>query len=489
MVKSANVGKMPVGCAAFVAAWLAVGGGAAHGGGFYVPEIGGRAVSMGGAMTAQASDASTIFHNPAGMTGLAPGTELELGGALFFPRVSHFRHPVQDPATGAELRFQEVRNTNSMGAAPYLGAVFDPGVDGLRAGVAVYVPFGAAINYPTDSAARHVVTGIDLRTIFVSPAVAYQIGRWVSVGVSANVVYSDFSLANRNALSFVTGDPEANPDPDPALEGQTTIEGRDPFTLGATAGLQVRDPQGRYAMGLSVMTPVTLELRGTANVRNEAIAELRDEAGTLVQAAGARADDVRVFMPLPLVARLGMAVRPVASLTLALDFNYQRWSAWDRLVIDFARQHELLPTPGARMDDVVVDNRWRDTFSVRAGASLRPIADTPFELRAGVFFDQSPIDDRRFDLLTPDSDKVGLAGGVGYALPFAAAGGRHRLELAAGFLHLFLRERDVRPGPLVDGRPTAGSDRTILNKPAPSFHHGVTRTRFEILYLSATARF
>ena len=124
MVKSANVGKMPVGCAAFVAAWLASGA-AARGGGFYVPEIGGRAVSMGGAMTAQASDASTIFHNPAGMTGLAPGTELELGGALFFPRVSHFRHPVQDPATGQSC---------GRGSAEYAGR------GGAEGELAVHVP-------------------------------------------------------------------------------------------------------------------------------------------------------------------------------------------------------------------------------------------------------------------------------------------------------------------------------------------------------------
>lgn len=475
--------KLSVGC---VASLVLAATAPAVAGGFYVPEVGARALSMGGAMTAQAADASTVFHNPAGMTGLGAGTRLELGGALFFPTVSHFRHPVQDPATGNELRFREVRNTNTVGAAPYLGAVFDPGVAGLRAGLAVYVPFGAAVNYPEDGAARHVVTGIDLRTIFVSPAVAYQLGRWLSVGVSANLIYADFALEQRNALSFVTGDPEANPDPDPALEGHTSIEGRDPLTVGATAGAQLRDPGGRFALGLSVMTPVTLDLRGRANIRNEAITAMQDASGNTVQPAGSRSDDIRIAMPLPLVARLGVMVRPLPALALALDVNYQRWSAWDRLTIDFAHQHELLPTPGARVEDVVVENRWSDTFSVRAGASFRPSAGGPLELRAGAFFDQSPIDDRHFDLLTPDSDKIGLAVGAGYTLPLA---GGDRFELALGFLHLFLKERDVRPGAPVAGQRTPGSDRTILNKPAPSFHHGVTRTRFEILYVSAAARF
>jgi long-chain fatty acid transport protein len=445
--------------------------GPAWAGGFYAPEIGPRGVSMAGAMAAQSSDPSTVFHNPAGLTGIR-GTEVQVGGTLFFPSVTFFRRPVTDPGSGAELRFGEVRNTNPVGGAPYLGAAFDTGRPDLRLGLAVYVPFGATLRYPEDGASRHVATGIELRTIYVSPAVAYQLTPALSVGLALSAIYADFTLEQRNALPFVTGDPEAYPNPDPALEGHTTIDGRDPFSLGATLGVQWRTPRG--SLGLSVMAPTRLHLRGRADVRNPGISVLQDGSGAMVQPAGRRTDDVRIDMPLPLVARAGGLLRVHRAVLVALDVNYQRWSSWERLTIDFEREYELLATPGAKLTDVVADNRWHDTFGVRAGVSVEP--GGPLAVRFGALLDGSPIADRRFDLLTPDADKLGLAAGLAYAV------GAWQLE--AGYLHLFLRERDVLPA---GGQP--GTDRTILNKPAPSFYHGVTRTRIDVVTLSATARF
>ena len=68
-------------------------------------------------------------------------------------------------------------------------------------------------------------------------------------------------------------------------------------------------------------------------------------------------------------------------------------------------------TPGATLFDVVMENRWRDTLAARFAANARPF-NLPLELRAGVLYDQSPIDDRHYDLLTPDADKLRRCAGV-----------------------------------------------------------------------------
>ena len=108
-----------------------------------------------------------------------------------------------------------------------------------------------------------------------------------------------------------------------------------------------------------------------------------------------------------------------------------------------------------------------------------------------MLYDQSPIDDRHFDLLTPDADKLGLGAGASLRLPIPGRPARLRVDR---WLHaLFLRERrtSAPAGPIdpATGRPFPGSDRTILNKPAPSFFYGVTRTRVSLLSLSATLFF
>lgn len=453
--------------------------GRAGAGGYYVPEIGGRAVGMAGAMTADATTPAAIFHNPAGLTGVR-GTQIELGGDLVLPDVVHFRRPVRDPATGNTITFDRVANENRVGGVPFLGATFDLHPD-LGLGVGAFVPFGAALDYPAAGAQRFVVTRVALRALFLGPAVAWRITPRLSLGASVSYVHAALDLRQRNALPFVTGDPEANPNPDPGVEGDTTISARDPFSLGATLGLQYGGREDPFTVGLAVMAPTTLDLRGDVTVLNPSIMHIPD--GDLP--AGRRDDQVRLAMPLPLVARVGVQVRPNQRLALALDVNWQRWSVARQLRLDFAREPPLLLTPGATLVDVVLENRWRDTLSVRAAVDGRPFAALPLALRAGALYDQSPIDDRHYDLLTPDADKVGLSAGASWALAL----GTRTLRFDVAFMRLFLRERDVAPGAPFDAqsdRPLPGSDRTILNKPAPSFFHGVTRARFSLLTLSAT---
>src|SRR5436190_3197992 len=122
--------------------------GRARAGGFYVPEIGGRAVGMAGAVTAAGADPSTIFHNPAGLTGVPRGA-IELGGDLVLPDVTYYRRPARDPGTGSTIHFDRVANTNRVAAVPFLGATFDTRRPDLAVGAALYVPFGATLDFPT----------------------------------------------------------------------------------------------------------------------------------------------------------------------------------------------------------------------------------------------------------------------------------------------------------------------------------------------------
>ena len=58
------------------------------------------------------------------------------------------------------------------------------------------------------------------------------------------------------------------------------------------------------------------------------------------------------------------------------------------------------------MNDIVLERNYKDTVSVRLGTEVTPFDSSrhPLKLRAGVLFDQSPIDDRHFSVMTPDSD-------------------------------------------------------------------------------------
>ena len=381
-------------------------------GGFYVPEIGTRALGMAGAMTADAGSPAAVFHNPAGLSGVH-GTQIELSAALIFPEISHFRRPSPDPGTGAESRWDGIKNSNRLGAVPFAGAAVDLGVPDLSFGLAVFVPFGASVNYPAAGAQRFVVTDIALRTIYAGPALAYRVTPRLSLGVSVSYVYADFHLRQSNALQFVTGDPEATPNPDPGVEGTTNLEARDRFSLGLGGGIQYGLPEDAFTVGISALLPTTLDLRGDAVVANPSIAAVNQDAqdaGRPALPAGRRGDGFATRLALPLILRAGMVVRPSDQVSLALDVNWQRWSTTQKLVIDFDNEYPLLLTPGATLSDVVMDNRWRDTLTVRLGAEVTPDAH-PAAGAAGRGA-LRPEPDRRSPLRSVDP-RLGQAGPVG----------------------------------------------------------------------------
>ncbi len=455
---------------------ILLGPAAAHAGGFFVPEIGPRAAAMAAAVTAQAEDASAIVQNPAGIAG-QEGTQIQMSTGVFVPSIEFFRRPVVDPnsATGEQIRFAPTSADSTPSAIPFLGVISDLGRKDLAVGLSLSVPFGAALSFDPAGSQRHVVTKIALKAIHLTGGAGYRVSDRLRVGVAVNGIFADMELRQRNALQFVTGDPEVFPDPDPGAEGNTVITGRDAFSVSGSLGVLYSHPGGKFNVGASLLTPVTLRFKGDAAVTNASIAPLMNDAGDEVQPAGERRDKVSMEIPLPLIVRLGAAVKVHPRVLVAFDVNWQRWSTFKELTIDFQNEYELLPTPGAYLYDVTVENKWKDTFSVRLGTEVTPSATSPLRLRGGILFDQSPVDDQHYDLLTPDSDKIGVSAGLGYA--FALSGGR-TVDVAVAYQRLFLAERDVDD-----------SVKTILNKPAPSFYSGITRAHFDAFNMSAGVRF
>lgn len=465
----------------------------ARAGGFYVPEQGARAVGMADAVVASPSEVTGIFHNPASLSTVGR-LGAEVGGLVVFPSFTFFRAPATDPfapsPAQATIDFPASKNTNKVGAVPFMGVASNLGVENLGVGVAVYVPFGADLAFPVDGAQREVVTSISLKSIHVTPTVAYRFFDRLSVGAGLSYVNSSFTLEQRNATPFVLGNPNDFPNPPAATEGPTRIQATDSLKFSATFGVLYADPDDRFAIGASVMLPTKLDLRGTVDVQNADITAMSDAQGNPLP-AGQRTDDAALTIRLPAIGRLGVLVKPVPRVALEADVNYQAWSSTQTQTIFFAHHYPLFPQPGAQMNDIVLERSYHDTVSVRVGAEVAPLPSprTPLKLRAGVLYDQSPIDDRHFDLLTPDSDKWGISGGAGYAWKL---GERTWLGLDLSYMHVFYAERDVGPATIGTDPATQqsvpGSTGTILNKPASSFYYGTTRASVDLLALSVSLK-
>jgi len=466
----------------------------ARAGGFYVPEQGARSVGMADAVAAAPGEVSGIFHNPASLSTVGTLAAAEVGGLLVLPSFKFFRRPATDPfapsPAQATIDFPISKNTNNLGAVPFLGLASNLGVKNLGVGVGVYVPFGAELSFPVDGAQREVVTSISLQSIHVTPTIAYRFFDRFSVGAGVSYINSSFALEQRNATAFILGNPNDFPNPPASSEGPTRIQATDSLRFSASFGALYTDPDDRFSMGASVMAPTKLDLRGTVDVSNPNITAMNDSQGNPLP-AGHRTDAAALTIPLPAIGRLGVLVKPARSVAVEADVNYQAWSSTQTETIFFQHHYPLFPQPGAQMNDIVLERNYHDTVSVRAGAEVTPLASpsTPLKLRAGVLFDQSPIDDRHFDLLTPDSDKWGISGGAGYALKF---GDKIWLGLDLSYMHVFYADRNIGPETIgtdpSQKQDAPGSAGTILNKPASSFYYGLTRASVDLLAMSVSLK-
>jgi long-chain fatty acid transport protein len=196
----------------------------AQAGGLYLNEFGTPSMGVAGAgAQAVANDASTSFHNPAGMTRLQESQLM--GGIGVLKANTEFDRDPNTPISGND-------GGKAGGFGPILGSFGALRVtDDLRLGLNVISISGAVLDYNNDWAGRFQSQEIEFLTLSIQPTLAYRINDYVSVGAGALILY-----ANLNAKTAV---------PPPNCTGRVKIKDADDFDAGFIGGGLVFGPSGR----------------------------------------------------------------------------------------------------------------------------------------------------------------------------------------------------------------------------------------------------
>ena len=152
--------------------------------GFQFYELG--APSNGSANVGQAaiaSDASTTYYNPAGMSALND-TQLMLGTQMMLPYTNFSKN------TTTTISGSNGGNAGSLipGASAFLVYNYSPTV---KLGASLTSPFGGLLNYDTHWVGRYNVQQMQLYTINVNPSISWQANEWISVGVGLAIEYAN----------------------------------------------------------------------------------------------------------------------------------------------------------------------------------------------------------------------------------------------------------------------------------------------------------
>jgi long-chain fatty acid transport protein len=212
-----------------------------------------------------------------------------------------------------------------------------------------------------------------------------------------------------------------------------TFEGDADVAVGFHLGALYEILPNKLSLGVSYRSKVEMKvaegkIKGTEDVTrlNKAISGLETAlAGTpyaamlddpdvakLKQFPVFDEDNFEATLPLPSNLNFGLSLLPIEKLLLAFDFQWIGWGAYDELVLSFDKSivgvdmSSGTPTPVKKQ---VSKKNYHDTFAYRFGAQYTLIDQ--LDIRCGVYFDESPVDD---EYLTPESPSTSkIAGTIG----------------------------------------------------------------------------
>lgn len=340
-----------------------------YSGGFQVNEHGSRAMGMGGAFIAVASDPSAIYFNPAGLTQLR-GFNVMLGATFIAPRTT-FRGPA--PSIDEHKMVRQIFYPINLYASYQL-------TNKVTLGFGLNNPFGLGTKWPEDWVGKYIATETRLRTFFFTPSVAYKITEGISVGWGLDFVLGQVLLKRKVDISPFAG--EANV----KLEGSGNGFG---YRFGILA-----KPFDDLSIGFSYRGDVNLKFDGTAETTGPAQLQSQLPQG-----------DVKTEITTPQNFNFGVAYRVMPKLLLAASLQYVTWSSYKDLKVDFV---------DPRFPDLSTPKNWFDSYIVRFGGEYNLLSN--LDVRAGILYDKNPIRDEYVDPTLPDSDRLGFTLGAGYKM-------------------------------------------------------------------------
>jgi long-chain fatty acid transport protein len=341
-------------------------------GGYQINTQGQKALSMGGSVTGLALDASVSYFNPAGLSAL-DSNYFNFGVNLVTPKSAFL-----GPYGGTE-------QMSALLLTPfyiYGNYTFN---SKLAFGLSVNTPFILGTKWDDDWSGRYVSQESRISTIFIQPTISYKINDKLSFGAGPVVVTGNAKW--RRALNVLNQD---------GSEGQLEMKGAG-NGFGFNAGLFAR--LGKMSVGVSYRSEVKLDINNGEAVFSNIPASLINN-GTYVNEAKFKSS-----LTLPSVISLGIGRVINDKLTANLDLNYTGWSVYDSLSFDFPDRSDF---------NSGVARNLENSFAVRLGVQYQ--YNEKLQLRGGIGYDQSPVQDGYILPDMPDADRIILSTGCTYKL-------------------------------------------------------------------------
>lgn len=344
-------------------------------GGFQVNLQGQKQTAMGHCGIALPLDNSAIVFNPGTLIFVDSLGSFSAGAAFVFPRTVYL-----DPNST-----YSAQTVNHTGTPLTVNAHFKfKKSSPISFGFGLYNPFGSRIQWDDDWKGKFLIREISLRTFFYQPTISYKISDRIGIGLGYIFANGGFNL--RRALPIQ--DSLAN-------YGEVNLIGK-ASGQGFNSGIYFK-ASDRLKLGLNYRSSVKVKVEnGTADfTAADAVSQYFQDSSFNTQ------------LNLPFMWGVGAAYQINEKITATADINYVGWSAYDSLKIDFAKNSD-------KLKDLASPRLYKNSFIFRTGIQYQ--LNELITIRAGAYYDQTPVQDGYVTPETPDSDKLGLTTGISVSL-------------------------------------------------------------------------
>lgn len=376
----------------FLLAVFALATAATYAGGYRVSLQGNKALAMGHTGVAVIESSELVFFNPAGLVYLEDKFSISIGASGVFSNIAY-----QNSETGANAR-----SDSPVGTPLYLYAAYKA-TDWLSFGLGVYTPYGSEVKYKDDWEGSHLVNNIDLKAIYFQPTVSFKINDKLSFGGGPIYVTGSVNF-NRNLNRTLT-DLDGN-------RSNVTIDAKGVNEWGWVASAMF-NPTDNLHIGATYRSEIILDAKdGDADFQNVPNSPLTPFEDTKFDAS----------LPLPAEMTVGLSYSFCEKWLVAFDYNRDFWDVYNSLDIDFKSPKD---------PDSKNARNYKNASAYRFGMQYK--ATKMFTLRAGYYFDESPVQDGYFAPETPRNDSNNFTAGL------TANIGKH-FQIDASFLYVHSKE-------------------------------------------------
>lgn len=336
--------------------------------GYRIPEQSLDSTALSAAYIASANGADASYYNPANMSFMENGAQIEMGMTYInLPKVSFTNNASSPSSTGTASS-----NADSLSEAFFVPTMHyvSPKIGDWRYGLSIVAPGGLSKRWD-EAYARSSANEFTLKVVEVNPTASYMVNDQFALGFGLRGVYTEGVVRSQAAAA------------------SRDLNG-DSIDFGYNLALSYK-PIKDMTLSATYRSKVDLTVKGHADLTLGGFPLYNGNA--------------RVTIPLP--ASLAFAAAYTMDKT-TVEFVFERtyWSSYKNLDFNY---DATLPA-----FDAAIPKNWKDVNAYRIGVSHQ-YSDT-LKLMAGFAIDKTPVPDSTLGFELPDSDAKLYSVGFEYKL-------------------------------------------------------------------------